>query len=232
MQIVIKDILSENNFKINNIYDFKSSKIESISNKTIESKLQQLSKKISKNKFNISFSERDELQNLSKNLISLNKSSYDLNRKNIKSLIKKSLITKSISRKINNIANKYTIKKRIIDQFIKHYINNIIVNNYDEKLKINLKELKNIFRLKIDTKTAILNSFFLVLINNVSYNKNDKMLSRTNYGFKNINIYGNNKFFFLSKRFLQAINSNLYSINNILNFNILNIKEILKKIDN
>ena len=50
VQIVIKDILSENNFKINNIYDFKSNKIKSLSNKTIESKLQQLSKKISKNK--------------------------------------------------------------------------------------------------------------------------------------------------------------------------------------
>ena len=39
--------------------------------------------------------------------------------------------------------------KRYINSFIKNYINNIIVHNYDEKLKSNLEDLKDIIRLKL-----------------------------------------------------------------------------------
>ena len=60
-----------------------------------------------------------------------------------------------------------------------------------------MEELKNIIKLKIDTKTSLLNSFYLILNKNVTYDKNDKSVTRTNYGFKNINMYGNNKFFYL-----------------------------------
>lgn len=197
---IIKDLLIKNNFKIDNLINFKSEQIEVQSNKQMEFLLGQLSKKISKNKFNISFEERNNLQITSKNLLSINRNKYDFNIKNIKSIIKKGLLEKNVSNIIDNIANKYNIQKKFINSFIKIYINNIIVNNYDEKLKTNLEELKNIIKFKIDTKTSLLNSFYLILINNVTYDKNNKSLTRTNYGFKNINMYGNNKFFLFIKK--------------------------------
>ena len=229
---IIKDLLIKNNFKIDNLINFKSEQIEVQSNKQMEFLLGQLSKKISKNKFNISFEERNNLQITSKNLLSINRNKYDFNIKNIKSIIKKGLLEKNVSNIIDNIANKYNIQKKFINSFIKIYINNIIVNNYDEKLKTNLEELKNIIKFKIDTKTSLLNSFYLILINNVTYDKNNKSLTRTNYGFKNINMYGNNKFFYLSKRFNNFTNKFDYSINNNINFHIIDILNKLKKIDN
>jgi len=232
VSFIINDLLITNNFKIDNLFNFKSNQIEIQSNKQMELLIEQLSKKLSKNIFNISFQERSKFQITSKNLLSINRNKYDYNIKNIKSLIKKGLLEKKVDRIINNVANKYCIQKRYINSFIKNYVNNIIVHNYDEKLKNNLEDLKDIIRLKIDIKTSLLNSFYLILRKNITFDQNNKKVTRTNYGFKNIDIYGNNEFFFLSKRFNNFTNKFDFSLNNIMNFNIIDILSKLKKIDN
>jgi hypothetical protein len=223
----------QNIFRKKSIYiDFK--KFNKIDKSIIEKEINQndISKIIiryNKNKFSLSVKERRSL----KKIIALSNEKEITIYKYLINTLNPIISDFFIDNKdlIDYISKDLEINKKILIEFIKNYINNVIVNNFDDKLKENLDELTSKVMFQQNKKNSILNCFYNSYKLNIETLSNDnKDMIKTDKGFINIGIEGNEKFFYLAKN--QFPNNPItYSIINRVNFNIVDIKKETKALD-